>query len=276
MNTQNINKLPSGRPSVAPSEAKRLSQCLRPSLFRLGSAAVLITFYFFCISLLACSSSSNSRTAIKEAPEQTSRGASESQLFSEINEKIDEQSFFSAINSISDFKQEYPLSTKMAEVSFLEGIALFNLDRFKEAIATFSDFQQAYPAHPQVPRAMLMTSRSHFERYQDQYREQSPLDGAEETAKRLIGLFPNSTEAKEAEQILARIAQQKSLHEFEVADFYISDGNLPAAAKRVRTLHSRYRDTQGFDKLLETLSKLTAEDRARLEALAGNNRQEDF
>jgi len=212
------------------------------------------------------------RDVVREEPTAERQKRAEAVLIQEIDEAMDAEIYSLALKNIEEFQSLYPLSEKSAEIGLTQAEAFFRAGRFKEAVEAFDTFQSAYPGHPKVAYAYLMKAKSHKERYGDHMREQLPLEKAEKEVQTLVKKFPNSDYSKEAQQLLGEIVENKALHQFEVANYYISSGNLEAAAPRVRKLIAEYKGSTAHNQLEATINELGAEDWARLKALTESSK----
>ena len=195
-------------------------------------------------------------------------------LLEEGNEELERQrarrfmpkDYLLAIEIFQDIIDNYPYSDEavMAELSIAD--AYFEQGGYEEAISYYTDFADLHPEHPRVPYAMFQRALSHSERSKDAGRDQTETMRAVENFEALLGRYPHSSYAVEAEPMVRDLRRRLGRHDMKIGDFYFRKGEYPSAAERYRDLLSQFPglglDAEALYKLGLCYTRMNREDEA--------------
>lgn len=160
-----------------------------------------------------------------------------------------------AIQNYRELLDQYPFSDLAEDAEFKIAHAHFQNRSCPEAIAAFSDFQRRHPTSPHLPLVGYLIGQCHERQMQKPDRDQSAAQSAQAYYQAVINQYPESPYADLARQRLHRCRENLAEHEFNIANFYASQGNDKAAEVRLIDLIKRYNDT---DQAADALFMLAA------------------
>jgi outer membrane protein assembly factor BamD len=115
--------------------------------------------------------------------------------------------------------------------------------QFPDAITAFKEFQSMHPTNENVPFVTLRLGQAHFDQFTSADRDQKNTEIAKGYFETVISKYPNSPQAAEAREKLAKCLDYLAEHEFNVAHFYYQQEKYPAARDRFEEIVRKYKDT---------------------------------
>jgi len=131
-----------------------------------------------------------------------------------------------------------------------------------EAQVRYKDFATRFPNDPHRAYALLMLGRTYLQQAKGPQRDLTPVKEAASSFEQVIRLFPESSEAAEARELLRKCREDLATHELLVAEYYLHVGAREGAANRLRYLLEHFPETAAAEKgkpLLESLQAQAAE-----------------
>lgn len=112
-----------------------------------------------------------------------------------------------------------------------------------EAQLRYKDFSNRFPNDPQRPYALLMEGKCSFKQGRGPMRDLTPIHQAATNFRQVVEMYPDSTYAKEARDLLAKCNADLAEHEFLVAKYYTTVDAWIGAQQRLDYLLENYPDT---------------------------------
>lgn len=137
-----------------------------------------------------------------------------------------------------------------------------------EAQVRYKDFATRFPNDPHRAYALLMLGRTYLLQAKGPQRDLTPVRQAAESFQQVVALFPESPEAQEARQLLAKCREDLATHELLVARFYLQVGAREGARNRLHYLLRNYPETAAAKEGETLLQQLAAEENVR--TITGN------
>ncbi|HYA28549.1 MAG TPA: outer membrane protein assembly factor BamD, partial [Acidobacteriota bacterium] len=104
-------------------------------------------------------------------------------------------------------------------------------------------FQSMHPTSEFLPFVTLRLGQAHFDQFSATDREQKNTEIAKGYFETVLSTYPNTPEAAEAKEKLAKAIEYLAEHEFNIAQFYLQQGKFPAARDRLEEIIRKYKAT---------------------------------
>lgn len=161
-----------------------------------------------------------------------------------------------AIDLFTKLKDRFPFSpyTTMAELSlsdayFLDGQYLLAEDAYKE-------FESLHPKNEAIPYVIFQIGRSNFEQFRSIDRPMESLNEALQFFLRLQETYPETPQAANAAEYIAKTRRLMAEHELYIADFYWRNERYGSAWKRYTHVMENFQDVPQVQQYAVTRSKL--------------------
>jgi outer membrane protein assembly factor BamD len=136
--------------------------------------------------------------------------------------------------------ERHPDSDLVPVAQFLVGETYYRAQEYDKASKAFETFVTLYPGASIADLGQYRLARSYYDQMPTLERDQGLAKKGLEEFQRLLRLYPESRYAPDAlvkiEACRLRLAQK----ELWVADFYVRQGNFPAALQRYDTILKEY------------------------------------
>lgn len=128
---------------------------------------------------------------------------------------------------------------KVADTFFSVG----DTEGLTEAQLRYKDFSNRFPSDPNRAYALLMLAKCSYAQRKGPLRDLTPLREAADSLKLVLQLFPNSTYAPEARNLLSKCTEDLAQHEYLIARYYANIKAWVGAKQRLDYLYANYPDT---------------------------------
>jgi outer membrane protein assembly factor BamD len=164
-------------------------------------------------------------------------------LFAEGSRYLDEKKYARAIDVLQKLKTGHPFSPLLTETELKVADAYYLNQQYPEAITAFKEFHSLHPTNENIPFVILRLGQAHLDQFTSVDRDQKNTEIAKGYFETVITNYPNSRQAPEAAEKLAKCIQYLSEHEFNVAFFYHQQEKYPAARDRFEEIVRKYKGT---------------------------------
>lgn len=124
------------------------------------------------------------------------------------------------------------------------------------ALANYLKFTDTYPQHRLAPEAKLRAGKILIGDTKDGNQNRSNLERSKQTFKDLIQEFPNSTQAKDAQNILDSIEYTDAKATYDIAEFYRKKNKVDSAKYYYQEVLNKVSKGTLHDSAQNELSKL--------------------
>src|SRR5258706_9541858 len=152
---------------------------------------------------------------------------SEQALVDEGNRALDDKKYVHAIDRFSKLRTDYPFSPLITQAELKIADAYYLNQQYPEAINGFKEFQSMHPTNENIPFVILRLGQAHFDQFTSTDRDQKNTEIAKGYFENVIASYPNSPQAAEAKDKLAKCLEYLAEHEFNVAYFYFKQEKYP-------------------------------------------------
>jgi outer membrane protein assembly factor BamD len=171
-------------------------------------------------------------------------------LYDEGIRAFNDKKYVRAIDSFSKIRSDHPFSPLINQVDLKIADAYYLNQQFPDAINAFKEFQTMHPSNENIPFVILRLGQAHFDQFTSTDRDQKNTEIAKGYFETVLSKYPNSPEAAQAREKLAKCLDYLAEHEFNVAHFYYQQEKYPAARDRFEEIVRKYKDTPAAVKSL--------------------------
>jgi outer membrane protein assembly factor BamD len=164
-------------------------------------------------------------------------------LYDEGMRNFNEKRYVRALDNFSKLRTDYPFSPQITQIELKVADAYYLNQQFPEAINAFKEFQSMHPTNENIPFVILRLGQAHFDQFTSTDRDQKNTEIAKGYFENVIASYPNSPQAAEAKDKLAKCLEYLAEHEFNVAYFYFKQEKYPAARDRFEEIVRKYKGT---------------------------------
>ena len=193
-----------------------------------------------------------------EQLEQVERSAEE--LY---NTALNEAQTGNISNSSSLFEEverQHPYSEWATQSQLMAAWALYSSGHYTEAVASLDRFTNLNPAHPDVDYAYYLKAQSYYEQIVDVERDAGMTHNAREAFSALIGRFPNSHYARDAELKFDLTTSHLAGKQMAIGRYYLQAGHYGAALRRfervIETYDSSNQTPEAIYRMIEAYTAL--------------------
>ncbi|MGF1464553.1 MAG: outer membrane protein assembly factor BamD [Sandaracinaceae bacterium] len=164
----------------------------------------------------------------------------------------------------SRIRSEYPYSRFAALSELRLADCHLQQNRPIRAIQAYRAFIRARPGHPDIEYAEFKVASAYVKQIPGGFFLAPPPQERDQTATRealsalrsFINDHPDSEYLEEAQEMFQRVIRLLALHELYAAEFYLNLDRPSAAARRLRTLMTRYGDSDVVPQALLLLGRV--------------------
>jgi outer membrane protein assembly factor BamD len=164
-------------------------------------------------------------------------------LYDEGMRAFDDKKYVRAIDSFSKIRSDHPFSPLITQVDLKIADSYYLNQQFPDAINAFKEFQSMHPTNENIPFVILRLGQAHFDQFTSTDRDQKNTEIAKGYFETVVSKYPNSPQAAQAREKLAKCLDYLAEHEFNVAYFYYQQEKYPAARDRFEEIVRKYKDT---------------------------------
>ena len=164
-------------------------------------------------------------------------------LYEEGMRAFNDKKYVRAIDNFSKIRTDHPFTPLITQVEFKIADAHYLNQQYPEAINAFKEFQSMHPTNENIAFVTLRLGQAHFDQFTSAERDQKNTEIAKGYFETVLTKYPNSPQAAEAREKLAKCLDYLAEHEFNVAHFYYQQEKYPAARDRFEEIVRKYKDT---------------------------------
>lgn len=223
--------------------------------------------HLLLIATLALTAACSSKQVIDES-------LSETELYTQAQEHLDNKSYTSAVDTLKALESRYPFGS-YAEQAQLELIYAYYQNQEPEAARAAADrFIRLHPQHPDADYAYYLKGLASFDKDRGLMARFLPLDmtkrdpGAARDSfnefAQLVNRYPNSRYAPDAKARMIYLRNLLAAYEIHVANYYLKRQAYVAAANRGRYVVENFQETpavgDGLAVMTEAYQRLGLDD----------------
>lgn len=164
-------------------------------------------------------------------------------LFEDGMRAFDEKKYVRALDNFSRIRTDHPFSPLMTQVELKIADSYYLNQQYPEAINGFKEFQSMHPTNENIPFVLLRLGQAHFDQFTATDRDQKNTEIAKSYFENVLTAYPNSPQAVEAREKLAKALEYLAEHEFNIAQFYLKEEKFTAARDRFEEIIRKYKST---------------------------------
>ena len=157
-------------------------------------------------------------------------------------EAMEEKDYRRAITAFTKLKDRYPFSPFTSAAELALGDAYFLSEQYEAAVQTYLEFESLHPGHEAVPYVLFQVGMANLRQFRSIDRPTDNLHLALQYFQRLQQTFPQSPQARDAEQAIQETRSRIAEHELFVADFYWRRGQYGPAWRRYQAVQQEFGD----------------------------------
>ncbi|MBV2134502.1 outer membrane protein assembly factor BamD [Pseudomonas sp. MAP12] len=223
--------------------------------------------HLLLIATLALTAACSSKQVIDE-------NLSETELYTQAQEHLDNKSYTSAVDTLKALESRYPFGS-YAEQAQLELIYAYYQNQEPEAARAAAErFIRLHPQHPNADYAYYLKGLASFDKDRGLMARFLPLDmtkrdpGAARDSfnefAQLVNRYPNSRYAPDAKARMIYLRNLLAAYEIHVANYYLKRQAYVAAANRGRYVVENFQETpavgDGLAVMTEAYQRLGLDD----------------
>jgi outer membrane protein assembly factor BamD len=224
----------------------------------------LFLITLFSAILFACAGADKDETADYTAKE----------LYDEAQSAIDSAEFQLAVKNLESLEARYPFDPYAKQAQLDIAYAYYKFEELDSATSAIERFARLHPRDPNMDYVYYLKGLINFNRGQgllDAWFPRQPsrhdpavLEQAFNDFSTLVKRYPDSKYAGDAHQRMVYLRNQMAEKEIQIAEFYIERKSWLSAAKRAKSVITRYPNTiwtkRALDIMLLSYQKLELDD----------------
>ncbi len=157
-------------------------------------------------------------------------------------EAMEAKNYRQAITYFTKLKDRYPFSPFTVAAELALGDAYFLTEQYDAAVSTYLEFESLNPGHESIPYVLFQIGMSHLKQFRSIDRPTDNLHRAIQYFTRLQQSYPESMQARDADQFIIQARTHIAEHELYVADFYWRKGLFGPAWRRYQAVAQEFSD----------------------------------
>lgn len=222
-----------------------------PSKSRIRTALAMAAL----VLLAACAGQDELNTEIQDLTD----------AYNKAQTSISNGNYLRGIQIFEAIQARYPFSDLARQIQLELVYAYYKSGQRERAIEGADTFVRENPIHPRVDYALYIKALAHFEgepgfleRWFRRDMTRRPPEGVMEsysTLRRLVGRYPASPYAADAEQRMVYLRNRLSDYENHVADYYLRRGAYVAALNRAKSALEEFNGAESNAKSLSIMAE---------------------
>ncbi len=190
-------------------------------------------------------------------------GYSAKELYEEAQASLEAAEFQSAVKSLESLEARYPFDPYAKQAQLEIAYAYYKYDELDQATSAVERFARLHPRDPHMDYVYYLKGLINFNRGQgllDDWFPRQPsqhdpavLERAFNNFATLVRRYPDSIYAGDAYQRMIYLRNQMAEKEILIAEFYVERKSWLSAAKRAKTVLTRYPNTIWTKRALEIM-----------------------
>jgi outer membrane protein assembly factor BamD len=198
------------------------------------------------------------------------------QIYNEAISALKDDQYQKAVTLFSEVERQHPYSEYATQAQLKSAEVSYEALRYDDAIISLDRFIELHPGHPQVDYAYYLKAMCYYEQMADVARDQEMTRQALEALNTVVGRFPNSSYARDAEYKRDLTLDHLAGKEMEIGRYYLKQEEVNAAINRFLAVVRNYQTTthtpEALHRLVESYTMLGLKDEAtHVAAVLGHN-----
>jgi len=140
-----------------------------------------------------------------------------------------EPDYVEVIELLTKVRQNAPATDLAVRAQFAMGTYSEGQEKVSEAVSAYLGVLDSYPTHALAPEANLRVAKMFAGISDEGNQNSSNIQNSRDTLADLIQQYPNSSQAKEARELLSKVDGLEVQRTFEIASFYEKKGQHSSA-----------------------------------------------
>lgn len=157
-------------------------------------------------------------------------------------EAMEAKEYRRAITAFTKLRDRYPFSPFTSAAELALGDAYFLSEQYEAAVQSYLEFESLNPGHEAIPYVLYQVGMSYLRQFRSIDRPIDNLHQAMQYFQRLQQTFPQSPQARNAEEAVLETRTLIAEHELFVADFYWRRGQYGPAWRRYQSVFRDFKD----------------------------------
>lgn len=188
-------------------------------------------------------------------------------LYNNALTEMEAGNYTAAAAAYEEVERQHPYSQWATRSMFMTAYAYYQARRYDDAIIAAERFIDWHPGNENVPYAQYLIGMCHYEQISDVGRDQRNTVEAQAAFEDLVGRYPRSPYARDADLKLDLISDHLAGKEMEVGRYYLNREEYVAAVNRFTEVIDDYQTTthvpEALHRLVESFVALGLDDDAR-------------
>ncbi len=165
------------------------------------------------------------------------------QLAAEGSIAFNNEDYHDAVKAYMDLRDWYPFSKYaiLAELKIAD--SYFFLKDYAQAVAAYESFERLHPRNEAIPYVISQMGMCWFKQIDTIDRDQTPSRNALDIFQRLSEQFPDSSQARNAQEYIKKCLESLASHELYIANYYLKVKKYKAARQRYEYIIANYPGT---------------------------------
>tara|TARA_B100000989_G_C19468054_1_gene439282 strand:- start:102 stop:944 length:843 start_codon:yes stop_codon:yes gene_type:complete len=226
--------------------------------------------------LVGCSALEDDvQQAEEQAAEDVANDTAES-LYERALASFAEKEYKGAIEEFEAVEQQHPYSEWAKRGQIMAAYSAYRVQEFDTAISILERFAKLHPNHPSTPYAYYLRALSYYDQISDVGRDQKMTQEARQALREVVGRYPDSNYARDAQLKLELTEDHLAGKEMEIGRYYLMRDEYLASINRFKRVVEQYQTTshipEALHRLVEAYMKLGVRDEAeKYAAVLGYN-----
>jgi outer membrane protein assembly factor BamD len=231
----------SERHKLRPSRDERQAACR-------ARAAVILAVISGAMILGACSTTSETAKQLNPDPP--------GKMFADADAALSRKAYDKAAKKFEDLERDHPYSSEARRAMVLAAFSYYKDGKLEQAIATAKRYTSLHPGTKEAPIAHDIIAKSYLEEMRTPDRDQSSTRKALAELRTLKARYPDSTQAKDADNRIRLCEDSLAASEMVVGRYSLKKKEWVAAKNRFETVVREYQNTAHVEEALMRLTEV--------------------
>ncbi len=196
--------------------------------------------------LSACASSDDDKEIVDDtrAPEV---------IYNEAQDFLEDGSYKKAAETFLEVERQHPYSKWASQAQIQAAYSYYRNENYDDAVNTLERFVRLNPGNEDVPYAYYLIALSHYNEISDVGRDQEMTVKAKQALKDVVGRYPGTDYARDAQFKLDLVEDHLGGKEMEVGRYYLKRRDYIGAINRFKRVVDNYSTTAQVEEALYRL-----------------------
>lgn len=176
-------------------------------------------------------------------------------IYNEAQDKLEEKSYKKAAEAFLEVERNHPYSKWAAQAQIQAAYAYYQDQQYDDTINTLERFIKLNPGNPDVPYAYYLIALSYYNEISDVGRDQEMTNKAKAALTDVVGRFPDTEYARDAQFKLDLVEDHLAGKEMEVGRYYLEKHDYIGAINRFKRVVEDYPTTAQVEEALYRLTE---------------------